>query len=442
MAYDSQCNASICNASICMEGGKRLAGTVRVQGSKNAALPVLAASVLIPGTCVFKNVPYITDINCMENLLQSTGADLEKKEAAHALRINAVNIQEYRLPAKYVSAMRSSVVLMGALLGRLGEAIVDYPGGCVIGERPIDLHLFGLEKLGAQIWTDKNRIHAYADELRGALICFPFPSVGATQNTILAAVTARGTTVIKNAAREPEVTALCDFLNKAGACIEIGHDFIATGRIVIRGVEVSCLHGVEYEIIPDRIVAGTYLFAALGAGGSITLENAPVAQLRSVCALIRRMGAEVVPDEEKNRIWVSTDKNRRIQNIPFVETGVYPEFPTDLQSLLLACACVSEGELTIKERIFSSRFKVVEELVRMGADIETLDNKCVRVKGVEKLTGRTVIAQELRGGAALVIAGLAAEGITRVTDIRYIKRGYQDIVGDLKGLGARISYVD
>ncbi len=154
------------------------------------------------------------------------------------------------------------------------------------------------------------------------------------------------------------------------------------------------------------------------------------------------MGAEVVPDEEKNRIWVSTDKNRRIQNIPFVETGVYPEFPTDLQSLLLACACVSEGELTIKERIFSSRFKVVEELVRMGADIETLDNKCVRVRGVEKLTGRTVIAQELRGGAALVIAGLAAEGITRVTDIRYIKRGYQDIVGDLKGLGARISYVD
>lgn len=442
MAYDSQGNASICNASICMEGGKRLSGTVQIQGSKNAALPVLAASVLIPDTCVFKNIPYITDINCMENLLQSTGAVLEKKEETHELLINAVNIQEYRLPARYVSAMRSSVVLMGALLGRLGEAIVDYPGGCVIGERPIDLHLFGLEKLGAQIWTDKNRIHAYADELKGALIRFPFPSVGATQNTILAAVTAHGTTVIKNAAREPEVTALCEFLNRAGARIEIGHDFIATGRIVIRGVDASCLHGVEYEIIPDRIVAGTYLFAALGAGGSIALENAPVAQLRSVCALIQKMGAEIVTDEEHNRILIQTDKNRRIQNIPFVETGVYPEFPTDLQSPLLACACVSKGELTVKERIFSSRFKVVEELVRMGADIEMFDDVCVRVRGVEKLTGRTVIAQELRGGAALVIAGLAAEGITRVTDIQYIKRGYQDIVGDLRRLGARISYVD
>lgn len=442
MAYDSQGNSANCNASICMEGGNRLTGTVRIQGSKNAALPVLAASVLIPDTCVFQNVPNITDINCMENLLKSTGAVLEKKEERQELRINAVDIQEYRLPAKYVSAMRSSVVLMGALLGRIGEALVDYPGGCVIGERPIDLHLFGLEKLGAQIWTDKNRIHAYADELKGALISFPFPSVGATQNTILAAVTARGTTVIRNAAREPEVTALCDFLNKAGARIEIGHDFIATGRIVIHGVEISSLHGVEYEIIPDRIVAGTYLFAALGAGGSIALEHAPVTQLRSVCALMRRMGAEVVSDDENNRILASTDENRRIQNIPFVETGVYPEFPTDLQSPLLACACVSKGELTIKERIFSNRFKVVEELVRMGADIEMLDKERVRVRGVEKLVGRTVIAQELRGGAALVIAGLAAEGITTVTDIRFIKRGYQDIVGDLKGLGARISYVD
>lgn len=442
MAYDSQGNSANCNASICMEGGNRLTGTVRIQGSKNAALPVLAASVLIPDTCVFQNVPNITDINCMENLLKSTGAVLEKKEERQELRINAVDIQEYRLPAKYVSAMRSSVVLMGALLGRIGEALVDYPGGCVIGERPIDLHLFGLEKLGAQIWTDKNRIHAYADELKGALISFPFPSVGATQNTILAAVTARGTTVIRNAAREPEVTALCDFLNKAGARIEIGHDFIATGRIVIHGVEISSLHGVEYEIIPDRIVAGTYLFAALGAGGSIALEHAPVTQLRSVCALMRRMGAEVVSDDENNRILVSTNENRRIQNIPFVETGVYPEFPTDLQSPLLACACVSKGELTIKERIFSNRFKVVEELVRMGADIGMLDKERVRVRGVEKLVGRTVIAQELRGGAALVIAGLAAEGITTVTDIRFIKRGYQDIVGDLKGLGARISYVD
>lgn len=439
MAYDSE-NVS----SICMEGGKQLEGKVHIQGSKNAALPVFAASLLIPDTCVLKNVPDITDINCMENLLESTGAVLEKNKEAHELRINAVNIKEYRLPAQYVSAMRSSVVLMGALLGRLGEALVDYPGGCVIGERPIDLHLYGLEKLGAQIWTDKNHIHAYADELKGAQISFPFPSVGATQNTLLAAVTARGTTVIKNAAREPEITALCDFLNKAGADIEIGSDFIATGKIVIHGVEISRLHGVEYEIIPDRIVAGTYLFAALAAGGSVELENAPVAQLRSVCDLIRRMGGTIIFDKENenDRLLVRVDKPRNIRNVAFVETDVYPAFPTDLQSPLLACACVSKGELIIKERIFSSRFKVVEELVRMGADIAVVDDESVRVRGVERLAGRTVIARELRGGASLVIAGLAASGITTVKDICYINRGYQDIVGDLKGLGARISYVN
>lgn len=436
MAYDRQ-NTS----SICMEGGKPLEGKVHIQGSKNAALPVLAASLLIPDTCVLKNVPCITDIDCMENLLKSTGAVLEKSTRGHELRINAVNIHEYRLPARYVSAMRSSVVLMGALLGRIGEALIDYPGGCVIGERPINLHLGGLEKLGAQIWTDKSRIHAYADELKGAEIHFPFPSVGATQNVILAAVTARGTTIIKNAAREPEVTALCDFLRKAGADIEIGSDFIATGRIVIHGVEVSRLHGVEYEIIPDRIVAGTYMFAALGAGGRIELNNAPITQLYSVCDLIKRMGGNIVPDNENNILLVGADERKNIKNVPFVETGVYPAFPTDLQSPLLACACVTAGELIIKERIFSSRFKVVEELIRMGADIEALDDESVRIRGIERLEGRTVIARELRGGAALVIAGLAARGVTTVADVCYIKRGYQDIVGDLKGLGARINYV-
>ncbi|MDE7268739.1 MAG: UDP-N-acetylglucosamine 1-carboxyvinyltransferase [Lachnospiraceae bacterium] len=439
MAYDSENDLS-----ICMEGGKQLEGKVHIQGSKNAALPVLAASILIPEVCGLKNVPNITDINCMENLLESTGAVLEKNEEAQTLRIEATNINEYRLPAKYVSAMRSSVVLMGALLGRVGEALVDYPGGCVIGERPIDLHLYGLEKLGAQIWTDKNRIHAYADELKGTQISFPFPSVGATQNTILAAVTARGTTVIKNAAREPEITALCDFLNQAGADIEIGSDFIATGKIVIHGVEVSRLHGVEYKIIPDRIVAGTYLFAVLAAGGSVELENAPAEQLGSVCDLIERMGGNILSEREgkKEKILVRVDKQKTVRNVPFVETDVYPAFPTDLQSPLLACACVSKGEMVLKERIFSSRFKVVEELVKMGADIIEVDNESVRVRGVEKLAGRTVIARELRGGAALVIAGLAASGITTVKDIRYINRGYQDIVGDLKGLGARINYVD
>lgn len=428
------------SSAIRIEGGHRLEGKVRIQGSKNAALPVLAASILIPDTCTFKNVPYITDINCMENLVESTGAVIRRRTGEHIVEIDAQNIKEYRLPAKYVSAMRSSVVLMGALLGRIGEACVDYPGGCVIGKRPIDLHLYGLERLGAQIWTDENRIHAYADELKGANIPFPFPSVGASQNTILAAATARGTTVIKNAAREPEVTTLCDFLNKAGADIELASDFMETGKIVIHGVEVSRLHGIEHEIIPDRIVAGTYMFAALGAGGSITLENAPACQLCSVCALIRKMGGEIRCDSGKNEVFVNIERRKDLKNVPFVETDTYPAFPTDLQSPLLACACVGKGGLLIKERIFSSRFKIVEELVKMGADIEILDDESVCVRGVETLFGRTVAARELRGGAALVIAGLAANGTTTVTDIRYIKRGYQDIAGDLRGLGARISY--
>lgn len=436
MAHDRQ-NIS----SICMEGGNALEGSVHIQGSKNAALPILAASLLIPDICIFRNIPDITDISCMKNLLISTGAVISTGEKHQELITDTRDIHEYRLPEKYVSAMRSSVVLMGALLGRIGEVLVDYPGGCVIGKRPIDLHLMGLEKLGAQIWIDKNRIHAYADELTGGQIDFPFPSVGATQNIILAAVTARGTTVIKNAAREPEVTALCDFLNKAGADIEISGNFIESGKIIIHGVELSRLHGVEYNIIPDRIVAGTYLFAVLGTGGCVEIENAPVSQMYSVCNLIERMGADIIKDSENDRIVITVDNKERIRNTTIVETGEYPAFPTDLQSPLLACACVSDGELIIKERIFSSRFKIVEELIRMGADIELLNDESVRIRGVKRLDGRTVIAKELRGGAALVNAGLAAAGITTVADVCYIRRGYQDIVGDFKKLGARISYV-
>ena len=257
------------DVSIRMEGGKPLGGRIWIQGSKNAALPILAACMLIPGKCLLRGCPDITDIGCMCNLLKSTGAAVNAAGVRGAsIGIDTRSVREHRLPEKYVSAMRSSVIMMGAMLGRLGEVCVNYPGGCVIGERPIDLHLHGLEKLGAQIWIEGNHIHAYADELKGAVIDFPFPSVGATQNVILAAVTAQGTTVIKNAAREPEIIELCKFLNKAGARIDYSGTLLKTGRIIIQGVELSRLHGVEYDIIPDRIVAGTYLFAALAAGGA------------------------------------------------------------------------------------------------------------------------------------------------------------------------------
>ena len=330
---------------------------------------------------------------------------------------------------------------MGAMLGRLGEVCVNYPGGCVIGERPIDLHLYGLERLGAQIWTEGNHIHAYADELKGTIIKFPFSSVGATQNTILAAVTAQGTTIIKNAAKEPEIVELCKFLNKAGANIEFPPDFMTHGILVIHGVELSRLHGVEYEIIPDRIVAGTYMFAALAAGGEIELENVPIRQLDRVCDIIIGMGAEVEKWEEEHQIRINACDRKRIVNIPYIETDIYPAFPTDLQSPLLAAACMAKGRLTVKEQIFSSRFRIVEELQRMGADV-TIEKDTAIVAGGRELVGCNVIAGELRGGAALVIAGLCARGITTVADARYIRRGYQDIVGDLAKLGARIRYVN
>ncbi len=427
--------------SIRMEGKKPLDGRIRIQGSKNAALPILAACMLIPGKCVLRGCPDITDIECMFNLLKSTGAAVNIVSAgAEAVEIDTRSVREHRLPERYVSAMRSSVIMMGAMLGRLGEVCVNYPGGCVIGDRPIDLHLYGLEKLGAQIWIEGNHIHAYADELRGAVINFAFPSVGATQNVILAAVTAQGTTVIKNAAKEPEIIELCRFLNTAGARIDYAGTLLKTGRIVIQGVELSRLRGIEYDIISDRIVAGTYLFAALAAGGEVALENVPIRQLDSICDTIRGMGAALTVDADRNEMTIDACDRDRIVNVPYIETEVYPDFPTDLQSPLLVAACMARGRLAVREKIFSSRFRIVEELRRMGADIEVKGDTAL-VTGGRELEGRTVIARELRGGAALVIAGLCASGITTVADSGYIRRGYQDIVGDFTALGARISYI-
>lgn len=427
--------------SIRMEGKKPLGGRIQIQGSKNAALPILAACMLIPGKCVLRGCPDITDIECMFNLLKSTGAAVNIVSAgAEAVEIDTRSVREHRLPERYVSAMRSSVIMMGAMLGRLGEVCVNYPGGCVIGDRPIDLHLYGLEKLGAQIWIEGNHIHAYADELRGAVIDFAFPSVGATQNVILAAVTAQGTTVIKNAAKEPEIIELCRFLNTAGARIDYAGTLLKTGRIVIQGVELSRLRGIEYDIISDRIVAGTYLFAALAAGGEVALENVPIRQLDSICDTIRGMGAALTVDADRNEMTIDACDRDRIVNVPYIETEVYPDFPTDLQSPLLVAACMARGRLAVREKIFSSRFRIVEELRRMGADIEVKGDTAL-VTGGRELEGRTVIARELRGGAALVIAGLCASGITTVADSGYIRRGYQDIVGDFTALGARISYI-
>ena len=303
------------------------------------------------------------------------------------------------------------------------------PGGCEIGSRPIDLHLKGLSLLGADISVDGNYIYAGAKSLKGAKIVFPFSSVGATQNIILASVLAESETYIENAAREPEIDALCDFLKTAGADIE----GIGTSVLRIRGVK--SLHPVSFEIIPDRIVAGTYLFAAMAAKGSVCLKEAPIEHLESVLQVIRTMGSDICVREKQREIELCCEKGMR--NIPFVKTEIYPGFPTDLQSLLLVAAVTAGGELVLEESIFDGRFKIVEELRRMGAIIRSNGNQVVIHGGIE-LSGRNVIARELRGGAALVAAGVAATGMTTVVGTCYINRGYEDIVRDFKMLGANI----
>lgn len=428
---------------IQMEGGYPLCGKVSIQGSKNASLPIMAASLLIPQKCKLKGCPDISDVMYMIRLMECTGATIKADKVHNGLDIciDAGNISDGRLPGKYVSTMRSSIVLMGALLGRIGEVYADYPGGCVIGERPIDLHLYALKKLGAQIWIEGNHIHAYADELTGTEIIFPFQSVGATQNAILAAVTAKGKTIIKNAAREPEIVTLCEFLRLAGAKIQFSDDFANKGEIVIFGVELSKLRAVEYEIVTDRIAAGTYLFAAIATRGVVTLENCPIKHMDCIFDVITQMGGDLQINKINSIVCLDASNKRRIKNASFVQTDVYPAFPTDLQSPLMATACVLDGELTLREKIFSGRFKIINELKRMGADIDVVSDDMVLIKGRKNLTGRNVIAKELRGGAALVIAGLSAEGITTVSDAGYISRGYQDIVQDLSELGAKISYI-
>lgn len=420
------------NSPIRIKGGTPLAGRVRIQGSKNATLPILAACLLISGTCVIHNCPNITDVTCMQKLLEYAGCKVIWQK--DTITVDATGVREYRLPGSLVKKMRSSVILLGAMLGRLKEAGIDYPGGCVIGKRPIDLHLMALERLGSMIQIEGNYIHASALKLRGDKISFPFPSVGATQNAILASVLAEGKTIIHNAAKEPEIVALCEFLNMAGADIK----GMESDTLVINGVKE--LHETEYSMVTDRIVAGTYLFGALSTGGEITLEEAPTTHMQAVLAIVEKMGGEIIyNNRQQSKSDITLRVPTYVQNLSYVETGVYPKFPTDLQSPLMATACKGLGSLILRERIFSNRFKIIEELQRMGADI-TCAEDCAVIRGGKELEGRNVIARELRGGAALVIAGLMAQGITTVSDTCYIARGYEDIVRDFTYLGAKMSW--
>ena len=419
--------------SIHVYGGAPLCGRLKIQGSKNAALPILAASVLVPGVSVLHNCPRIEDVRLMCELLKTVGCLVAWE--GHTVIVDASGVDiaaaesETALPSAYVEKMRSSVIFMGGLLGRVGEVSLKYPGGCVIGKRPIDLHLWAMEQLGVVTRESEGGITARAERLFGTTIRFPVSSVGATENAVLAAACAEGETILTHAAKEPEVSALCSFLRSAGAVIWESGD----GSIRIQGQKK--LHGCEYTIPSDRIVSGTYLLGCMAAGGDICLKKAPVEELSALLRILTKMGAELSITGEELRC----QRAGRLVAAGHVVTAAYPGYPTDLQSQLLAVSVLADGNSSVTETIFENRFRVVEELNRMGGNIRVEGNTAF-VQGVKRLHGEHVMARELRGGAALILAGLAAEGETVLYGREYINRGYEDIAGDLQALGAHIIY--
>ncbi len=413
---------------IHIHGLYRLEGEVEIQGSKNAVLPVMAASVLHKGTVRISNVPEIQDVFCMMEILKLLGCVCVFRD--HVLEICTEGVRPVRIPDSCCKSMRSSIMLLGPLLGRFREARVSHPGGCSIGKRPVDLHLLALEALGARTHVEGESITAQALGLTGNRVELAFPSVGATENLLMAAAAAEGTTRVEGAAMEPEIVVLCRFLKALGAGVRGEGTGVVeiTGRKESRGL-------VEFSVPGDRIVAGTYLGAVLGAGGDVVLRGAPVSQMARVQTLVRAAGGEIrtLPGEAGLCI------RQRQRARPFsLSTGPYPRFPTDLQSVMLAVASVADGRSQIRETVFEERFATAKELQKMGAHIIIEDNTAY-VTGRDCLEGCLVKAGDLRGGAALVVAGLAARGETVISGYPYIRRGYEDICRDLAGLGARIS---
>jgi len=387
----------------------------------------MAASLLHKGTTVITNVPEIKDVFCMKGILEYLGCRISLEN--HTLVIDTRDLASVRIPDLQVKQMRSSIMLLGPLLGRLGEAVTCHPGGCSIGMRPVDLHLSALRRLGGEIRVEGERITASAMRLKGTDIRLGYPSVGATENALMAAVAAEGITRIYGAAREPEIMELCRFL------IQMGADVSGAGTdvLMIRGGKK--LHDVVFHVAGDRIVAGTYLGAVLAARGTVFLREAPVPHLEQMLLKTRKMGAriEVQPDG------ILAVMDRRPVPVK-IKTAPHPGFPTDLQSVMLAAAAVADGNSVIEETVFEGRFATAGELKKMGADIVIRD-KTAQITGVRQLTGTITAAADLRGGAALVVAGLAAEGETVITGYGHIRRGYEDICRDLAGAGIVITNV-
>ncbi|WP_133500286.1 UDP-N-acetylglucosamine 1-carboxyvinyltransferase [Cognatilysobacter terrigena] len=414
---------------IVVEGGTPLNGEVRISGAKNAVLPILCATLLADGPVTLRNVPHLHDVHTTTRLLAELGARVGDAGPG-VVTVDPTTVHSQVAPYELVKTMRASVLVLGPLLAKYGHAEVSLPGGCAIGSRPVDLHIKGLQALGAQISVENGFIKARADKLVGARHVFDIVSVGATENVLMAAVIAEGRTVLENAAMEPEIVDLADCLVAMGANITGA----GTGRIVVEGVER--LHAAEHTVVADRIEAGTFLVAAAMTGGRVTLTHARPDTMDAVLDKLKEAGAEL--DCDGDRIMIDM-KGRRPKPVN-ITTAPHPGFPTDMQAQFMALNCVADGVAVINETIFENRFMHVNELLRLGADIH-VDGHTAVVRGVARLSGAPVMATDLRASASLILAGLVADGSTTIDRIYHLDRGYENIEQKLSGLGAKISRI-
>ncbi len=415
-------------SSVVVSGLSSLYGEVSIQGSKNAVLPILAASLLHAGVTVLKGCPCISDVSDMLLIMEELGCQVKWDNSS--LIIDATKVKPTPVTQDTAKKTRASILFLGALLGRNKHAVISYPGGCTIGKRPIDIHVSALKKMGVVLEDEENVLSASVSKLRGTRIEFPSPSVGATENVILAAVLAEGITEIMNAAREPEITALCEFLNQSGAKIS----GLGTSCLRIQGV--AELNDTSYKVPPDRIVAGTYLTAVAAASGYAVIHGVIERDLAEVIHVLRKMGCQIDIREDKAFI----KRKGMLQSPGTITTEPFPGFPTDMQSQFLSLMSVAYGESIMEERIFEARYNIVDDLNHMGALINIEEKRAI-VQGSRKLRGTEVVAKDLRGGASLIIAGLTADGITVVRDTEFVERGYVDICKDLRNLNANIRMI-
>jgi len=413
---------------LIISGGKRLQGTVRIDGAKNSALSIMAATLLTKDVCILRNVPRLTDVDTMGAVIRKLGIKVEWG-GDNTLYIDSDDFNNCEAPYELVKMMRGSILVMGPLLARLKKAKISLPGGCSIGARPVDYHIKGFEALGAQVEVEKGYIEAKVDKLKGDDIYLDFPSLGATENIMMAACLAEGVTTIENAAKDPEVVELGHFLNMMGAKV----NGLGTDLIEIEGVKK--LHGVDYTIIPDRIEAGTYMIAAAITGGDVLIEKADLLLLKPLIVKLEEAGVQI--ELEKNLIKVTgPDRVKAVD----IKTLPFPGFPTDMQPQFMALSCIAKGTSVITETVFENRFVHTGDLIRMGADIKVEGHSAI-IKGVKELSAAPVMASDLRGGAALVLAGLISEGTTELSRIYHLDRGYVKLEEKLNSLGADIKRV-